>query len=311
MPVLTTTSKNFYNPKTAYIGNDFNQDVFNKVNVKPNTTYTFYANGKNWLGCILYDKNDNQTRVLSGSAHLTKSTFTTTENEVEVLLSYYTGKEGVIIEDVDFTGVQLEIGAETTSYEPYKTNILSTPEDLELRGIGDVKDTLDLTTGEVVQNIYEFTLDGSQNIDNEGDLLYYYLPFGVHNNRSNSDKLPSITVGQFLDGLTGVAPQNRGNSSRVYIKVNGITTKEEMKNFFLNNPTTIQCILETPTIKTVDLSCINENNVECDFIPIMDTMHYQTSSDTIPPLVDLTVCVEATTQNLASFVKLEGIEGNE
>ena len=44
---------------------------------------------------------------------------------------------------------------------------------------------------------------------------------------------------------------------------------------------------------------------------MMDTMHYETSSDTIPPLADLTVCVEATTQNLASFVHLEGVEENE
>ena len=83
------------------------------------------------------------------------------------------------------------------------------------------------------------------------------------------------------------------------------TTMEQAKSLMVG--TKIQYAIK-PTIKTVDLRCINENNAECDFIPIMDSMQYQTSSNTIPPLVDLTVCVEATTQNLASFVDLEGVE---
>lgn len=180
MPILHTVGKNLYNPKTAYVGSRANQDVYNKVNVKPNTTYTFYANGKNWLSCVLYDKNGNQTRVLSGSTHLTKSTFTTTENEVEVLLSYYTGKEGVIIEDVDFTGVQLEIGAETTPFEPYKSSILSLPEEVVLRSLPDgTCDTLNAETGEYVQKIGERNYqDGDTNSNTlvtDGTKTHYKL----------------------------------------------------------------------------------------------------------------------------------------
>lgn len=253
LPVLTTTGKNLFD-------GSYEQDKFinqygtisdspdwcatDFIRVRPNTTYT---QNKNVTSSIVYFCFYNEDKQLIGASQYIdyNRTFTTPNNCHFIRTNWKYSIDGF-----DF---QFEEGTKTTTYEPYKSNILSTPEDLELRAIGDVKDTLNLMTGEVVQNIYEFTLDGSQNIDNDGDLLYYNLPLGVHNNRSNSDKLPSITVGQILDGLIGIAPQNRGNSSRFYIKVNGITTKEEMKNFFLNNPTTIQCILETPTIKTVDL----------------------------------------------------------
>ena len=45
---------------------------------------------------------------------------------------------------------QIEQGSVATSYEPYKTNILTTSEEVELRGIGDVKDELDCSTSELI-----------------------------------------------------------------------------------------------------------------------------------------------------------------
>ncbi len=59
------------------------------------------------------------------------------------------------------TTIQIEEGSAATPYEPYKTNILTTSEDVELRGIGEVKDTLDISTGEKVDKIAEIVLDGS------------------------------------------------------------------------------------------------------------------------------------------------------
>ena len=43
----------------------------------------------------------------------------------------------------------------TNAYEPYKSNILTVNEPVELRGIGDVRDELDLLTGEVTERIGE------------------------------------------------------------------------------------------------------------------------------------------------------------
>ena len=136
-------------------------------------------------------------------------------------------------------------------------------------------------------------------------MIYYYLPFGVQNNISNSDKFPAITVAQILDGLSGIATQNRGNSSRIYVNIKGITTKEDMKKFFLNNPTTIQCALTEKSVKTVELTVTDQNgNTESNIRPIEGTMHVSTSSHTIPPLLDMSVPVEATSQNLMSFANI-------
>lgn len=263
MPVLTTTGKNLFDLESFSNIDNWIKSTYSsfKIQLSPNTQYVLSRKDDSGFGLdVFVCLNENMKTssnsigwIIHGTGTNNKVINFTTNNSGIVYINVYQLESSLqkILELLK--EMQIEQGTTVTSYEPYKSNILSTPEDLELRGIGNVKDTLDLTTGEVVQNIYEFTLDGSQNIDNEGDLLYYYLPFGIQNNKSICDKLPSITVGQFLDGLIGIAPQNRESSSRVYIKVNGITTKEEMKNFFLNNPTTIQCELATPTIKTVDL----------------------------------------------------------
>ena len=201
---------------------------------------------------------------------------------------------------------KIDVNSTASSYEPYQSNILTVNDDVTLRGIGDVNDTLDLMTGEVAQNIYEFTLDGSQNIDSDGKLLYYYLPFGVQTNSSNSDNFPSITVAQILDGLSGIATQNRGNASRIYVNINGITTKEDMKKFFLNNPTTIQCVLTEKSVKTVDLTVTDQNgNTESNIRPFEGTMHIMTNGTPIKPTATIEVPVEAITQNIMSLANIE------
>ena len=61
------------------------------------------------------------------------------------------------------TGVehQLEIGTQVTSYEPYKSNILTVNEEVTLRGIGNVKDELDCLTKKITESIEEVAFDGS------------------------------------------------------------------------------------------------------------------------------------------------------
>ena len=63
---------------------------------------------------------------------------------------------------VEFSNVQLEKGTQATSYEPFKSNILTVNEPIELRGIGDVQDTLDLMTGELTQRIGKMVIDGRE-----------------------------------------------------------------------------------------------------------------------------------------------------
>ena len=65
--------------------------------------------------------------------------------------------------DYTVKNIQLEESSVKTSYEPHKSNTLTTPEDLELRGIGDVKDELNVATGELTQRIGEVLFDGITN----------------------------------------------------------------------------------------------------------------------------------------------------
>ena len=86
---------------------------------------------------------------------------------------------------------QIEGGSIATPYEPYKSNILSTPEDLELRGIGNVRDELNVATGELTQRVGEIVLDGSEDwnsyaIENDKETQSFYIP------------LPNAVDGSFI-----------------------------------------------------------------------------------------------------------------
>ena len=60
-----------------------------------------------------------------------------------------------------FYDIQVEEGSTPSSYEPFKTNILTVNEEVELRGVGDVQDELNLLTGDdfiVFSNIDNYCL---------------------------------------------------------------------------------------------------------------------------------------------------------
>ena len=104
----------------------------------------------------------------------------------------------VINPDLLKAKIQLEEGSTETPYEPHKSNILSTPQDLELRGIGNVKDELNLATGELTQRIGEIVLDDSnvegwRSYETKGEYLVakFTLP---SNALSNGGAIPSVNV---------------------------------------------------------------------------------------------------------------------
>ena len=154
MPVLTTVGKNLYNPDRAYASGSGGRDVYNDVDVKPNTEYTFYANNYSWTQVMLYNNKGQITRHFGNNSTSIKVTFTTTNDEVKARMIFYHGN-GTVIKNVDFTDVQLEYGAVSTTYKPFKSNILTVNEDITLRSNGSVYDELDLLTGELTQRIDE------------------------------------------------------------------------------------------------------------------------------------------------------------
>lgn len=223
--------------------------------------------------------------------------------------------------------LQLEKGTMATSYEPYKSNILTTPADLELRGIGEgssrVEDELDCLTGKVTERISEVVLDGSENwnINYQGnsDLITFSLnqfPTNIaehsFNNCKNfliSDSLPIVTD---YKNNKGILSHRLGGNHWMVITVNRSDLISEdvvgFKHFLSTNPVTIQYRLAAESVKTVDLTIVNQDGEPSLFKPFEGVNRYETDGQVLQPTLNIEVPVEAITQNLASFIKLE-IEG--
>ena len=288
-PILSNVGKNLYNPDTAYVVGINKQDVSNKVDIKANTQYTFYANGHGWTQVKLYNNTGQMTRQLGQNSASTKVIFTTTNDEVQATLVFYYG-DNTVIENVDFTGIQLEEGSAATSYEPYKTNILScetyfdettqSDKTIVLRSLPNgVCDTLNVETGEYVQRIGEYTFNGTETswftyIDTTGVSNNYLnqtsCAFGVHltgkakGNGILCDKLPTRSIGWWGDrnteeGICGIDGDNRiflrvkNEKTGVLYTDNAYTAPEKAKRYLASNPVTVQYELATPIVSTIDV----------------------------------------------------------
>lgn len=319
MPVVKTVGKNLWNNYQLERGsiNHLNGASLNQyttqtrskdyIPIVPNTKYiaTSYSFDGTTASDLIryYDSEKN----FIGTSPNEKSTFLRTVFQMDI---------------DNISHIQLEVGTVATSYEPYKTNILSTSEEVELRGIGEVQDTLDCLTGELTQRIGEVVLDGSED---EG--------WNVNGDRNSAISMVSNKIIASLNA-TGVicadfVTSNNGTannielirlsttSGKVIIHIlksklgltSDITDDKVLKNSFKawlsQNPLTVQYELKTESVKTVDLKTVNESGESVYFMPLEGTMHVISSGEIIQPTFDMSVPVEATTQNLASFIDLE------
>ena len=211
--------------------------------------------------------------------------------------------------------VSVETPILTTSNEDgTKTNILTVNEDVTLRGIGDVQDTLDLMTGEVSQNLIEFEF-------NEGD--YFASTFTEFENTIRWQTTLSTRQLLKLKGSGKIYSTNfisdksnndfehiRLDSSSpyanviIYLSKTKASTYEELKTYIKNNPFTIVAEKTEKYIKTVDLSVTDQDGNQLTKIkPIEGTMHIKTDGIPIKPTFTGEIPVEAITQNLASFTE--------
>ena len=206
--------------------------------------------------------------------------------------------------------MQIEESSTSTSYEPFKSNILTTPSDLELRGIGDVQDTLDCLNGQLTERIVEVVLDGSEIWVVEGqktNTSVFKLAIidmkGIQNHVI-CDCLPTGKDGDVEKIVNG---QRGSDGTTIFIALlkSKADNLEKLKSYLSQNPLTVQYALETESVKTVDLTTVNEKGETTHFMPLEGTMNVQSSGEIIQPTFDMSVPVEATTQNLASFIDLE------
>ena len=249
MPVLTTQGKNFFYGDLNKIlkkveggwttSNSWGATSdYLTIQLEPNTKWTFSFFGEN---------TGTASAVINGvryqQGYHTYFNFTTDDTGI---INLKIGAEGYSnIGQALITGVQIEKGEVVpTSYEPYKSNILSTSEDVVLRGIGEVKDELNLLTGEVTGRIGEIVLDGSDDEKwtyNRDYNVFVFEGLKYTNNYLSTHILNKITW--------------NGTERFALIPSNyGITSNSEGREYLSNHPITLQYKLESESVKTVVLN---------------------------------------------------------
>ena len=82
-------------------------------------------------------------------------------------------------------------------------------------------------------------------------MVYLGLTDRPINNFGIADKMPVITVNQLVTGEFGICMQDRGASGRIYINIEGLTTREEILQHLRTNPITIHYGLVEPVTTIV------------------------------------------------------------
>lgn len=272
MPVLKTTGKNLFDKNTMKTSWWVHADGVKKdggstkysiiVPITENKIYSVSCSKEPTRSYYAFLDKDYNTLLINGNSYTT----TTSPHGSRYLLYYLNNT------DLELCGdIQLEEGSTATSYEPYKSNILRTPSDLELGEIGDVQDTLNCLTGEVTERIGEIVLDGSESWFPAGcrktNTIVFYSTitkasakkFDDRNagGKVNCDKFSwsSVDLGNSMtNDIEGIYTAWDGNICIAIAKskLTGDDTNG-FKQYLQSNPTTVQYILETPIVKTVDL----------------------------------------------------------
>lgn len=266
MPVLTTTGKNLFDKSktlencalegTSNVVLEGWKDYFvsDYIPVKKNVPiFIPYTGSSRKVYC---DKNKEYVRQIT--------------NSDSYFIPEFDGFIRLTFINVDLNAYQLEYNTQATSYEPYKSNILSAPEDLELRGIGNVKDELNVATGELTQRIGEVVLDGNIHIDNQSihgiNNTLYVITFRIPglNGINGNYNFDTCITDKFnthygflhlIDGDWGEGVAINGRYIRVVINSDKLPSLDTtgINSYFTEHPLTVCYKLAKESIKTVDL----------------------------------------------------------
>ena len=210
-----------------------------------------------------------------------------------------------------WSNIQVEEGSTATSYEPHQSNILTVNEDVTLRGIGNVQDTLDCLTGEVTERVGEIVLDGSED---------WSLGFGFSDNENGNFECKNINIGNRHNKVisthfnydSGTDDRERvraTNSNYIVIYINKTRlespTVDGFKKWLITqknsgNPVKVQYQLLEKSIKTVDLTIQDQDDQPTQLKTFNDVTHIETQADSVLP----TVILEYGTKNEEALAAL-------
>ncbi len=165
MPILRNVGKNLANQSKyeieAYVGG--NDGVTVAIGSASKNTQSIIMEIEPNVSIVASSSSNSDRKVLACFNHFptngskaTKKTnngYITTDTDTKYVMYYYnsnTVANGIVSQ------VQIEESPSPTQYEPYKTNILHTPEIVTLRSLPNgVRDELNLKTGEYIKRISE------------------------------------------------------------------------------------------------------------------------------------------------------------
>lgn len=274
MPVLTTTGKNLFDGKERLWFIEDNGKIPEQTSWRDWITdsYIQIDGGKKYYSNIINSKSfyfyDNNKNFIDVKHNVGASDVLAPINAKYMLVKIMTFKElgqKVAIYEGDFV---------TTTYEPYKSNILTVNEDVTLRGIGDVRDTLDCLTGQVTERIgyYKFTGDENFRVGNDyGDEISFITPTtdymtNPYFTTSGGDNYFALTTGfKFIGQSVHTGSNEDSRNMCMSVHMSGSTyfrlrkdllntvDVDGFKKFIRSNPTEIVMKLSKESIKTVDL----------------------------------------------------------
>lgn len=327
MPVLSTVGKNLFKPFRTYTTKGLTFTITNGqlyVDGTATDTVDYYLTTKGGDGGTYDFINNNipvgTTLTLSNNLGLRNHfgyyldgvekdywgndslAITSNTSNIRCFVRFLTGQSF----SNQPLNIQLEQGTVATSYEPYKTNILTVNEDVELRGIGNVKDELNLMTGELTQRICKIVLDGSEEWikdmfkDDDTFLNIVFktkidniIDYNDLNTGMLSDRFKQATGGSlWTEDISGIGGAN--GFIKIGVPKSYLTSADSdgFKQWLSQNPVTVQYQLATESIKTVDLNVVDQNNTKIDKIHVFNEVtHVNASSDELTPTVNISKSV--------------------
>ena len=301
MPVLTTTGKNIFSPTKMAI-NDGALYGYYKYKDDESVRCTLSISDKDtsvdisgiYFGMSKLGKNADGGVVwlISNGSVAYPEALAIAYNHN--FISIYPNNTETLNKLTERFNIQLEHSEAKTTYEPFKTNILSCNEEVTLRGIGDVKDTLDGNTGELTQRIGEVTFDGSENWSKHSISTDEYF-VGIIWSPMADVKGGSNTVS---DKLTHKFSTN--DDSVIYFSAQYplITfhkdslesmSIESFKKKLSELSPTVQYQLAQESVKTVVLSITDQDGQPTKLSTFNDITHVSIEAEDLLPTVDLEV----------------------
>ena len=317
MPVLTTIGKNLFHIDGKEVSSTSNlHQIQNDEVIMENTTYGYYNClikyfnlQPNGIYTISYDSEilsgtpyevvlvqDDQGNTLS---NYNKGTFTAPLNG-KVQVRFYSGSENKMGK-IRYYNIQIEEYSTATSYEPYKSNILTVNEEVELGKVNNVEDELNLLTGELTQRTHEITLDVTNVQVLEGDSSDRFevtsTVFPLNNQYITRDYSGVINWGLRVVNNFNFNSTNticyHANAHKFFIRFEkGMYTAESLKQKLNENPLTIRYTLDTPIVKTVDLSIVNQDGNDTKLSTFDDITYITLSSEGLIPEAELEVATK-------------------